>query len=317
MRARERFTAASDGTRIWWRSAGRGPPPCLLVDGIACAGFIWRHLFPALALDRRVLHFNYRGHGRSAIPRDPRRVGLDVAVDDLLAVLGAAGEEAAVLFGHSVGVQVCLEAQRRAPERVLGLVLLCGAPGHPLDTFHGRKTLKQVFPWAERLVLAVPAAARWAFRNAVPTEVALQLGRWLEVNRHLLARDDLERYLHDVAEVDPEVFVRMLESASRHDASDHLAAVRVPTLLVAGARDGWTPLALSRRMHRAIRGSELLVLPEGTHTAPLEYPQVVLARVEQFLAERVVQALAPTPKRRPARAKAREPARKPRARRRE
>jgi pimeloyl-ACP methyl ester carboxylesterase len=287
MHVDESFAAASDGTRIWWRSAGRGAPACLLVDGIACAGFIWRDLFPSLARGRRTLHFHYRGHGRSEVPKDPEAVGLDAAVGDLFAVLDAAGERSAVLLGHSVGVQVCLEAHRRAPRRVRGLVLLCGAPGRPLETFHGRRTLAQVFPFVERLVLAAPAAARWAFRNAVPTEAALQLGRWLEVNRHLLRRGDLERYLQDVAEVDPEVFVRMLASASRHDASPHLPRVRVPTLVVAGARDGWTPLALSRRMHEAIPGSELLVLPEGTHTGPLEYPLLVRDRVEAFLAGRV------------------------------
>jgi len=286
MHVEESFAAASDGTRIWWRAAGRGEPVALLVDGIACAGFIWRDLFPSLARRRRVLHFNYRGHGHSAIPRDPEAVGLEDAVGDLLAVLDAAGERSAVLFGHSIGVQVCLEAHRRAPRRVRGLVLLCGAPGKPLDTFHGRRTLAQVFPWVERLVLAAPSAARWAFRNAIPTEAVLQLARWLEVNRHLLRRGDLERYLQDVAQVDPEVFVRMLATAARHDASAHLPRVRVPTLIVAGARDGWTPLAQSRRMHAAIPGSELLVLPEGSHTAPLEYPEVVRERVEAFLSER-------------------------------
>ena len=290
MHVQESFAAAPDGTRIWWRSAGRGEPPALLVDGIACAGFIWRYLFPALARRRRVLHFNYRGHGRSERPRDPEHVRLSEAVGDLFAVLDAAGERAAVLLGHSVGVQVCLEAERRSPGRVRGLVLLCGSPGRPLDSFHGRRTLSQVFPWVERLVLAAPAAARWAFQNAVPTEAALQIGRYLEVNRHLLQRDDLERYLHDVAEVDPEVFVRMLASAARHDATRHLAEVRAPTLVVAGARDTWTPLQLSRRMHQAIPGSELLVLPEGTHTGPLEYHELVRQRVEAFLAERVAPA---------------------------
>jgi pimeloyl-ACP methyl ester carboxylesterase len=286
MHVEESFAAASDGTRIWWRSAGSGEPACLLVDGIACAGFIWRDLFPSLARRRRTLHFHYRGHGHSDVPRDPEAVGLEDAVSDLLAVLDAAGERSAVLLGHSIGVQVCLEAHRRAPERVRGLVLLCGSPGRPLETFHGRRTLAQVFPFVERLVLAAPSAARWAFKNAVPTEAALQLGPWLEVNRYLLRRGDLERYLQDVAEVDPEVFVRMLTSAARHDASGHLPRVRAPTLIVAGARDGWTPLPLSRRMHETIAGSELLVLPEGTHTAPLEYPAVVRERVEVFLSER-------------------------------
>ena len=50
----ESFAAAADGTRIWWRTAGEGAPAVVLVDGIACAGYIWRYLFPALAARRRI-----------------------------------------------------------------------------------------------------------------------------------------------------------------------------------------------------------------------------------------------------------------------
>jgi hypothetical protein len=46
MRVEESFAVAADGTRIWWRSAGQGSPAVILSDGISCAGYIWRHLFP-------------------------------------------------------------------------------------------------------------------------------------------------------------------------------------------------------------------------------------------------------------------------------
>jgi pimeloyl-ACP methyl ester carboxylesterase len=59
----------------------------------------------------------------------------------------------------------------------------------------------------------------------------------------------------------------------------------VPTLIVAGERDTWTPLERSKAMHAAIPGSELLVLADATHTGPLERPEVVGERLERFLAE--------------------------------
>jgi pimeloyl-ACP methyl ester carboxylesterase len=287
MHVEERFAVAADGTRIAWRSAGRGGPPLILCDGIGCAGYIWRYLFPRLAEHRRVIHWHYRGHGRSERPRDLEHTTLGDCVEDLFAVLDAAGEPRAVLVGHSMGVQVCLEAHRRVPARVAALVLACGAPGRTLDTFHDGPLLAAVFPFVKQLVLARPAAARWLFEKIVPTELALQLGRYLEVNRFLVARADLERYLADLAEVDPEVFVRTLASASQHDATDHLPEVDVPTLVVAGERDSFTPMALSIRMHAEIPGSEMLVVPGGTHVAPIEQRELVGSRLEQFLGERV------------------------------
>jgi pimeloyl-ACP methyl ester carboxylesterase len=282
----DRFATARDGTRIWWRSSGAGEPAVVLTDGIACAGFIWKYLEKALARRRRVIRWHYRGHGRSEAPRDPARVTVADCVDDLLGVLDAAEERRAVLAGHSMGVQVVLEAHRRAPDRVAGLLLLCGGPGRLLDSFHDSPLLGQVFPYAREAVEAFPDLARLLFRKLVPTELAYQIGSALETNRRLVRREDLWPYLEDVAAVDPGLFVRMLASAAAHDASDHLAKVDVPTLILAGEEDTWTPMWLSVRMHAFIPGSEMVVLPGGSHVGPIEHPALVDRSVAAFLDRR-------------------------------
>lgn len=282
-----RFAVARDGTRIAWTSAGAGAPPVVLTDGIGCAGFIWARLGPALAKERRVLHWNYRGHGASEPPRDPEKTTLQECARDLVAVLDAARVERAVLVGHSMGVQVVLDAWRRAPRRVAGLVLVCGAPGRVLDTFHESTALRTALPFARRVVDRWPDLARAGFRALVSADVALDYALAFEVNRALLHRDDLLPYFEDLAKVDPALFVRLLGSAAEHDATPWLADIRVPTLVVAGARDAFTPMRLSLAMSRAIQGSELLVLPGGTHVGPLEHPELLASRVRAFLAASV------------------------------
>jgi pimeloyl-ACP methyl ester carboxylesterase len=296
---------ATDGARIAWTGRGRGAPPILLTDGIGCAGYIWRRLAPELARTRRVLHWNYRGHGRSDPPRDLTSATVDACVDDLFAVLDAAGEERAVLAGHSMGVQIVLEAHRRAPQRVSGLVLVCGAPGRLLDTFHDSRMLGRVFPLARRLFDRWPDVAASGFRSIVKSEVAMEYALAFEVNRALVRRDDLQAYFDDLSQVSAPVFVRLLESAAAHDTTDHLPAIRVPTLVFAGERDGFTPMRLSVAMHEAIRGSELVVLPGGTHVAPIEHPALVSEKLRAFLAERC------PVRKRPARKPAKKPARRP------
>ncbi|HEX9400500.1 MAG TPA: alpha/beta hydrolase [Anaeromyxobacter sp.] len=283
MSSHETPARSLDGAPIAWTSAGAGSPAALLTDGIGCAGYVWQRIAPELAKERRVLHWNYRGHGRTPPPRDLEGATVARAVDDLLAVLDAAAEERAVLFGHSMGVQIVLEAHRRAPERVAGLVLLCGAPGHLIDTFHDSRVLKVVFPWARAIFDRWPRLAATVFRASVTSEVAMEYALAFEVNRALVRREDLQRYFDDLGEVDPAVFVRLLESAAAHDATSHLPEVRVPTLVVAGEHDGFTPMRLSVGMHEAIPGSELLVLPGGTHVGPLEHPELVADRIRAFL----------------------------------
>jgi pimeloyl-ACP methyl ester carboxylesterase len=280
---RSRHAVGHDGTRIAWTSTGAGAPPVLLTDGIGCAGWIWRRLVPVLAAGRRVIHWNYRGHGASGPPPDPERATVDDCVRDLLAVLDASRAGPAVLIGHSMGVQVVLEAAARAPARVAGLVLVCGAPGRLLDTFHDSTALRTALPWARRVVNRWPEVARVGFRALVTADVALDYALAFEVNRALLHRDDLLPYFEDLSRVDPLLFVRLLASAAEHDATPHLARIHVPTLVVAGDHDSFTPMRLSVRMHEVIPGSELLVLPGGTHVAPLEHPELFAARVRAFL----------------------------------
>ncbi|HEY6002136.1 MAG TPA: alpha/beta hydrolase [Anaeromyxobacter sp.] len=287
MRRPDRNATARDGTRIAWSSAGTGAPPVLLTDGIGCAGFIWRRLAPALARDRRVLHWNYRGHGASERPKDLERSTVEDCVSDLLTVLDAAGEERAVFAGHSMGVQIVLEAHRRAPERVAALLLVCGAPGRLLDTFHDTPVLRKALPWIRNAMDRWPTVARSAFRAFVTADVVMDYALAFEVNRALVRRQDLVPYFRDLSRVDPAVFVRLLSSAAEHDATDHLPEIRVPTLVVAGVRDGFTPMHLSAKMHEAIPGSGLLVLPGGTHVGPLEHPDLVEEHVTRFLEKHV------------------------------
>jgi pimeloyl-ACP methyl ester carboxylesterase len=182
-----------------------------------------------------------------------------------------------------MGVQIALEAARRAPERVAGLLLVCGAPGKLLDDFHDSGLLRVAFPYARAFFERWPTAAATVFRTVVRSEIAMEYALAFEVDRQRIRPNDLRRYFDDLANVDPGVFVRLLESAEAHDATDHLRDVAVPTLIVAGERDGFSPMRLSLRMHEAIRGSELLVLAGGTHAGPIEQPALVSRRVGAFL----------------------------------
>jgi pimeloyl-ACP methyl ester carboxylesterase len=299
MQPTEHHATARDGTRLFWTSLGSGEgPTVVLCDGVGCTGYIWRFLSPELARAHRVVHWNYRGHGRSERPVDPQRVSFGDCVDDLFTVLDDAGEQAVVLLGHSMGVQLALEAHRRAPERVVGLVLVCGAPGHPLDTFHDAPFLSAAFPYARQAVDKFPGLSRLLFRAMVPTEAALKLAMAFEVNSKLVAREDLVRYLDDLADIDAALFVRLLGSAAQHDASDHLPRIAAPTLIIAGEKDTFTPMWLSVKMHAAIPGSELLVLPGGTHVGPLEHPELCALRVEKFFRDHFGTTPAMAPRRR-------------------
>ena len=280
--------AASDGSPLFYESWGeRGAPsPVLLCDGIGCDGYVWRYLRSDLG-ERFGLHPHYRGHGRTAPPRDAQRVTIEDLADDIACVLDDALVERAVLIGHSMGVQVALETYRRHADRVAGLVLVCGASSHPLRTFRGSATLEELLPMIQKWVLRVPGVVNRVTRWVLPTRLAYEVASRLEIRRELVEPADFMPYLEGMARIDSRLFVAMLSAAGQHSADDVLARIAVPTLVIAGGRDGFTPPERSRAMADAIPQCELLDIPNASHTAPIERPHLVDWTVREFLSRRV------------------------------
>jgi pimeloyl-ACP methyl ester carboxylesterase len=81
----------------------------------------------------------------------------------------------------------------------------------------------------------------------------------------------------------------MLASAGTHSADDLLPSIDVPTLVIAGSRDGFTPPDRSVAMAEAIPGAQLLMIEDGSHTTPIERPELVNKAIADLL-ERSVDA---------------------------
>lgn len=281
------FAVGPDGTRLYVRSR-RGPGDVWLVltDGIACAGFIWKYLWEDLENVASVAHWNYRGHGRSGPPSDPTRIGLVDHARDLDAVRESLGDPPVVLVGHSMGCQVSLEAYRLRPEKVRGIVLICGAPGRITYTFKGSDVLAQILPRLIERVDAHPEIVR-ALWGRVPADVAIRLAMMTGDIDRSIRPEDVMPYLEHMVDIDVPMFLRMLFSAGEHSAVDLLPRVNVPSLVIGGDRDTFTPPRYAEEMAKAMPQSELLMVSPGTHIVPLERRELVRETVTRFLRERV------------------------------
>lgn len=258
-----------------------------MCDGIACDGFIWKYLWDDLSKVVSVAHWNYRGHGRSAPPADSKNIRLADHEKDLQAVRRALGDPPVVLFGHSMGCQVALEAFRAHRDKIRGLVLICGSSGRVTHTFKGTNVLAQILPRLIARVEARPGVARALWSNVSP-EVAVRFAFMAgEVDASAIAPEDLMPYLKHAVDLDILMFLRMLYSAGEHSAADLLPQVDVPVLVIAGDRDTFTPPRLAEEMAAALPRGELVMAAGGTHIVPLERKEMVAEQVERFLRDRI------------------------------
>lgn len=278
------FFTTDDGAPLWFEERGDGRGiPAVLNDGLGCDGFIWRYLWEPLTAQRRVMHWNYRGHGKSGVPTDATRIGVEFTCDDMARLMDHTKIDRGVIFGHSMGVQVALEFHRRYPQRVAGLVLLCGSYGTPLDTWHDHSLMRIAFPRLRAMVEKFPDVAKLITSKLLRTELAVEFGIRTELNPILLNHNDFHPYMEHLAKMHPLYFVRTLDSLKDHSALDHLPQVNVPTLVVGGEIDKFTPVWLSQRMAEHLPQAKYLFVPGGSHTAPLERPGLVNDEIEQFL----------------------------------
>jgi pimeloyl-ACP methyl ester carboxylesterase len=212
------------------------------------------------------------------------RISIHDFCRDLRAVLDNLGVEKAVLLGHSMGVQVILEFYRMHPERVAALVPVCGTSAHAFKTFYGISATEKIIPpilrMGERHADAVARVLKPLLRSWLPDPLARLSG---SIHWYLCPREIMEDYFRHMASLDFRVAARALLAMEGHGAEDVLETIRVPTLLIAGEDDRFTPLRVMENMWRSIPGAEFLVIPKGTHTALAENPLLMNLRLEIFL----------------------------------
>lgn len=276
----------SDGTRLAYEITGldRGPV-ALLLDGISCDGFIWPYLRPELEAEFRVVHVHYRGHGLSGLPRDHSAVTIPHLAADLDEVMDRLELGPALCVAHSMGTQVCLELAWRYPERVRAGILLCGAAGRVLDTFKGSNLGARLLPTIQTVLERYPGFVGRTMRTVVPSELGHIIGIRGESNLDLIDPADFRPYMTHIATMPPDLFARMLRDAAERNAATFLHRLEQPMLVVAGGRDGFTPLEVSQTMVEGLANGTLEVLEQGSHTAPLELPGRIQSLVAAFVRE--------------------------------
>ncbi|MEE2785770.1 MAG: alpha/beta hydrolase [Myxococcota bacterium] len=272
-----------DGTEIYYTVSGQGPIDFVLCDGIGCDGFIWRYLRDELATRGRIIHAHMRGHGRSHKPRDPRHVEIRHLADDLNLVLTAERQNPTVVLGHSMGVQVALELWHRHPHHVGALILMCGSYGNPVATFHDDPTLERILPLIKQAAHLGGDRLHRIWKRLIGLPIAFHVAQATEIHPDLTRREDFEPYLKHLADMNPGLFFRMLGCAGDHSAEAYLSEIDVPVLVIAGEHDRFTPARLSEKMADGIPNAQLLLVEDGTHTAPIEHPVLVNLSVTDFL----------------------------------
>jgi len=113
---------SADGVPIKYEVRGKGEPALVFVHGWCCDRSYWSAQLPYFARNHLVLAIDLAGHGESGLDRTEWTMGS--FGEDIVAVVRKLNLDKIVLIGHSMGGPAVIEAARRLPAPIIGLVLV-------------------------------------------------------------------------------------------------------------------------------------------------------------------------------------------------
>lgn len=258
--AKETYADFSRG-RIWYQDSGGGGTPVVLMHARTGSTLAWEHQLAAFSrAGYRLIAYDRLGHGRSEIKQPASQPG--AAADDLEALVSHLGLDRFHLVGTAAGGIVSLDYALSFPQRLRSLVVANSVGGVQDEDYVALGRRLRPSPQFE----ALPPEFRElgpSYRAGNPDGTA----RWMKVEELSRSKDGLQT---------PERMRNRITWSL-------LETLEVPTLLLTGDADLYTPPAVLQLFSRRIKTSTTVILPEVGHSAYWEQPELFNRAVLDFI----------------------------------
>ena len=275
-----RFCTTGDGIRLAYAVSGAGPPLVKAANWLSHLAYdwespVWRHWLTELSCRFRLVRYDERGCGLS--DWDIARFSFEDWVDDLEAVVDAAGLDRFPLLGISQGGPVAIAYAVRHPERVTQLVLLGSfAQGR-------RKSARTPDEFA--LAEAHIEIVRLGWGRPDPTYRQIFVARFLPeaTQEQWRSFDELQQ-----RSTSPDNAWRFVGEFADIDVTNLASKLTVPTLIMCSRREPGNRFEQSRLLAALIPNSRLVPLDSSNHLLPERDPawKHFLAEIDRFLPSR-------------------------------
>lgn len=265
--------ARSDGVSIAYQVTGSGPVDIVMVNGwISNVELAWenarsRYFLRRLSSCARLINFDKRGTGLS--DRSGPLPTFEQRMDDVRAVMDAAGSERAVLFGYSEGGPMSALFAATYPDRTLGLVLY--------GTY--MKRVRSVdYPWAPTLEERLQTIER----------VEQVWGKNLDVEHFapsVVGDTEFVTWLTSYwrRSASPRSAAELLRMNTDIDVCHILPTIRVPTLVMHRTGDKDTHVDEGRYISEQIPNASFIELSGADHLIWAGEMEDILGPIEQFI----------------------------------
>ncbi len=273
---RIRFCHSRDGTGIAFATFGDGPPLVRAGHWLSHLEHDWKSPLWRPVLDRfgqsfRLTRYDQRGNGLS--DRQPQSYSLESTLDDLEAVVDAAGLDRFALYGLSQGAPVAVAYAARHPARVSHLILQGGY-------VQGRLLRASAEERAKGEALLALIRHGWGDPNGAFIQAFSSIFIPVSTPEQNASLTELQRITASA-----ENAARIREAADRFDVEALLEKVTAPTLVLHASGDAVQPLDEGRRLAAGIPNAEFVLLDTRNHGIVADDPAfaTMIDAIEQFV----------------------------------
>lgn len=264
-------TLRVNGATLWYQEHGAGPETIVFAHGLLWDGRMFDAQVAALRDRYRCITFDFRGQGQSEVT--PGGYDMDTLADDAAVLIEALGAAPCHFVGLSMGGFIGMRLAARRPELIRSLVLMeTSADPEPAENAPKYRAMGMVgrifgrlgFGLVSGRVMRIMFGRKFLDDPARAAERAL----WRErlMSNHKVG---ITRALQGVID--------------RKPVYGELGRITCPTLVMVGDQDVATVPAKAERIHAAISGSRLVIIPGAGHTSSAEEPEFVNAALAEFL----------------------------------
>lgn len=269
-------TVEVNGERVAYLDVGQGKP-VILIHGFGGSMWQWEHQQQPLSAEFRLITPDLIGSGLSTKPEIEYRP--EQMLDYFIGFMDALRIRQAALVGNSMGAGLAIGMAMTYPDRVSQLILIDGLPANVRER------------------LTSPSIKR-TLDTAAPSWLA-SFGNWLFGG--VMIESVLKEIVHDPALLTPAVIERSNRNRQRPGVipplmtvrdtlplwesgfAKRIGEIRHPTLILWGEEDRVFPLPVGEDLHRTIKGSALVRIPNAGHIPQWEQPDLANRAMIEFL----------------------------------
>jgi 3-oxoadipate enol-lactonase len=260
----------ANGVDLFYKESGSGPETIVFSHGLLMDHAMFEPQRAAFEGRYRVIAYDHRGQGQS--PDPGHGYDMDTLTLDAAALIQALNAAPCHFVGLSMGGFVGMRLAARRPELVRTLTLMhTGAQKEPAST-------RLRYGFLAQLVKVVGTAP---FTGIAVKEL---FGRTIRGSQEQVKRAVLESWTNKLRRRPKYIAHSILAVMNRTEFSaQELAAIRCPTLVIAGEDDTAQPPANQEKLAAAIPNARLVRVPGAGHSSSLEQPQTVIAAMRELL----------------------------------